>query len=166
MLESNSNDVKTELALIKKDVKQIEIVFQKLDHTVGQMTDILRTIAVQESLLTQNEKKIDRLEEKLIKHSEDEEQFRKELSKKLEDMRCFSQKEREKHHREILDSIEKLAETFNEKMKEQEKKMDLNKEKMNARMTAVERWRWYVGGVFAVITFLAAKIGWSTFFGG
>ncbi len=166
MSDNELHLLKTDLALIKRDVKQIEVVFQKIDSNVAQMTDVLRTLAVQESILTQNEKKIDRLEEKLISHGEDEEQFRKELSRKLEDMRCFSQKERERHHREIMDSIEKLRVSFNEKIKEQDKKIEQGVKDTNERMTAIERWKWYVGGALAIISFIAAKISWSSFFGG
>jgi len=166
MSDNEINSLKMDLALIKRDVKQIEVVFQKIDSNVAQMTDVLRTLAVQESILTQNEKKIDRVEEKLISHGEDEEQFRKELSRKLEDMRCFAQKERDRQHREIMDSIEKLRVSFNDKIKEQDKKIEQGIKDTNERMTIIERWKWYVGGALAIISFIAAKISWSSFFGG
>jgi molecular chaperone GrpE (heat shock protein) len=166
MSDNEINSLKMDLALIKRDVKQIEVIFQKIDSNVAQMTDVLRTLAVQESILTQNEKKIDRVEEKLISHGEDEEQFRKELSRKLEDMRCFAQKERDRQHREIMDSIEKLRVSFNDKIKEQDKKIEQGIKDTNERMTIIERWKWYVGGALAIISFIAAKISWSSFFGG
>jgi hypothetical protein len=158
--------MKTDLALIKKDVKQIEKVFQKLDVTVEQMTNILKTIAVQENILVNNEKRIDNVEDRLIKHSEDEIFFRKEINKKLEDLQVFSQSERERRHKEILESIEKLNLSVNEKIKEQNESLERKLEKQNVRLVAIERWKWYVGGVFAVLVFLATKIAWSSLFGG
>jgi DNA repair ATPase RecN len=148
------NGLKTDIALIQKDVKQIERVFNKVDNAVNQMTEILKVTAVQENILENNERRIGTLEENLKKHNEQEEAFRKEFNKKFEEMKETEQKERERRHRELLDSIEKLNKNMSEKLEKQDK-----------RIQALENWRWYLLGAGAVLIFIVNKIPWSTFFG-
>ena len=80
MTDNEVNTLKTDIALIQRDVKQIEIVFQKVDNAVSQMSDIHKSLAVQENILEHNEKRLDTLEEKLIKHTEESTEFQKELN--------------------------------------------------------------------------------------
>ena len=154
MGDNEINSLKTDIALIQKDVKQIETVFRKVDNAVCQMTEILKTIAVQENILENNEKRVTTLEETIKKHNEEEVQFRKEFTIKLDDMKETSQKERERHHRELLDSIENLNKSMSEKLATQDK-----------RIQALENWRWYILGIGAVLLFILNKLPWAIFFG-
>jgi len=154
MTDNEISSLKTDIALIQKDVKQIERVFTKVDNAVEQMSEILKTIAVQENILENNEKRVTSLEETIKKHNEEEEQFRKEFARKLDDMKETSQKERERHHRELLDSIENLNKSVNDKLDHQDK-----------RIQALENWRWYILGIGAVLLFIVNKLPWEAFFG-
>jgi predicted RNase H-like nuclease (RuvC/YqgF family) len=126
----------------------------KVDNAVEQMSEILKTIAVQENILENNEKRVTSLEETIKKHNDEEEQFRKEFARKLDDMKETSQKERERHHRELLDSIENLNKSVNDKLDHQDK-----------RIQALENWRWYILGIGAVLLFIVNKLPWESFFG-
>ena len=154
MTDNEINSLKTDIALIQKDVKQIETIFRKVDDAVCQMTEILKTIAVQENILENNEKRVTTLEESIKKHNDDEVQFRKELTTKFDDMKETSQKERERYHRELLDSIENMNKNMSEKLETQDK-----------RIQALENWRWYILGIGAVLLFLINKLPWAIFFG-
>jgi DNA repair ATPase RecN len=154
MTDNEINSLKTDIALIQKDVKQIETVFRKVDNAVCQMTEILKTIAVQENILENNEKRVTTLEETIKKHNDEEVQFRKELTTKFDDMKETSQKERERHHRELLDSIENMNKNMSEKLETQDK-----------RIQALENWRWYILGIGAVLLFLVNKLPWAILFG-
>jgi len=153
MTDNEVNTLKTDIALIQKDVKQIEIVFQKVDNAVSQMSDIHKSLAVQENILEHNEKRLDTLEEKLIKHTEESVEFQKELNVKIEDMKVTAQIERERRHKELMESIEKLNGSVSSKI-----------EKQDERITALENWRWYIIGVSAVIIFIITLVPWGTFF--
>ena len=153
MTDNEVNTLKTDIALIQKDVKQIEIVFQKVDNAVSQMSDIHKSLAVQENILEHNEKRLDTLEEKLIKHTEESIEFQKELNVKIEDMKVTAQVERERRHKELMESIEKLNGSVSSKI-----------EKQDERITALENWRWYIIGVSAVIIFIITLVPWGTFF--
>jgi len=153
MTDNEVNTLKTDIALIQRDVKQIEIVFQKVDNAVSQMSDIHKSLAVQENILEHNEKRLDTLEEKLIKHTEESIEFQKELNVKIEDMKVTAQIERERRHKELMESIEKLNGSVSSKI-----------EKQDERITALENWRWYIIGVSAVIIFVITLLPWGTFF--
>jgi predicted RNase H-like nuclease (RuvC/YqgF family) len=145
--------LKTDIALIQKDIKQIEHVFKKVDNAVGQMTEILKITAVQENILENTERRIDTLEDNIKKHNDQEEAFRKEFNRKFEEMKETEQKERERRHRELMDSIKDLGKHFTEKL-----------EKQDQRIQTLEKWRWYLLGIGAVLLFVLNKIPWAVFF--
>lgn len=153
MPDMEINTLKTDIALIQKDIKQIERVFKKIDTAVDQMTGILKTIAVQENMLSNNDKRISNLETTVKEHTDQEELFRKDFNRKFEEMKDAEQKERERRHKELLESIEKINKTVTEKLENQDK-----------RIQSLENWRWYVLGGSAVLIFILNKIPWSVFF--
>lgn len=154
MTDNEVNTLKTDIALIQKDVKQIETVFQKVDNAVGQMADIHKSLAVQENILEHNEKRLDTLEEKILKHTEESSEFQKELNIKIEDMKVTAQVERERRHKEVMQSIEKLSESVTDRIEKQDK-----------RITALENWRWYIIGTSGAIIFLITLVPWEKLFG-
>ena len=97
--------LKTDVALIKKDIRQIERVFDKVDGAVSDMSELHKVAAVQETILDSAERRLQMLEETISKQSEEELAYRKELRKSLEDMQHHTIKERDRRHREVLDSI-------------------------------------------------------------
>lgn len=153
MTDNEINSLKTDVALIQKDVKQIERVFKKVDDAVGQMSEIFKTIAVQEMVLENAEKRIFTAEEAFKKNTVDEETFRKELNLKIEDMKETANRDRDRRHRELLDSIENLNKNVGEKLDKQDK-----------RIQALENWRWYILGIGLVIVFILNKIPVTTLF--
>lgn len=154
MAYEDISNLKTDIALIQKDVKQIERIFKKVDDAVDQMSGILKNMAVQENILENNERRITVIEENFKKHNSEEEAFRKELNQKFEDMKETSQKERELRHKELMNSIEKLNKTMSDKLEDQDK-----------RIQTLENWRWYILGIGAVLLFILDKLPWSIFFG-
>lgn len=146
--------IKTDIALIQRDVKQIDNVSKKIDLAVGQMTEVLKTIAVQENILENKEKRIAAIEDSIKQRNEDEERFRKEFTKKLEDMKDSSNTERERRHKELIDSIEAMNSSVTEKL-----------EKQNKRIQDLENWRWYMLGIGVVVLIILNKIPWSILFG-
>lgn len=153
MTDNEINSLKTDVALIQKDVKQIERVFNKVDDAVGQMSEILKTMAVQDMVLENTERRVFSIEESFKKNTVEEEAFRKELNLKLEDMKETANRDRDRRHRELLDSIENLNRNMGEKLDKQDK-----------RIQTLENWRWYVLGIGLVIIFILNKIPVTTLF--
>lgn len=143
MTDNEVNGLKTDVALIKKDIKQIERVFERVDQAVGDMSQLHKIVAVQETILENAERRIENLENTFIKHTEEELEHRKELNKTLSDMKEDAQKQRERRHSEVLESIQKLHTTLGKKLEVQDK-----------RIRSLENWRWWILGVSAAIAFI------------
>lgn len=154
MTDNEINNLKTDIALIQKDVKQIERVFKKVDDAVEQMSEIFKTMAVQEMVLENSEKRIYNIEENFKKNNADEEAFRKELNLKIEDMKDAASRDRQIRHAELLASIENLNKNLSDKLDKQDK-----------RIQALENWRWYLLGIGAVFLFVLNKIPLALLFG-
>ena len=52
------NDLKIDIAIIKKDIKTIERFFNKVDNVVDDISDISKMIAVQQQLIQNFQEKI------------------------------------------------------------------------------------------------------------
>jgi len=154
MTGSEMNSVKTDIALIKKDISQIEKVFKKVDDAIGQMSAILQTIAVQEAILENNEKRVSLVEQRMLAHIENEEKLRRDLEEDIESIKNDAREDREKRHREVMKCLNDMNKSLNEKLDNQDK-----------RIRDLENWRWYILGISAVVMLILLKFPWTTFFG-
>lgn len=155
MTDNEVNTLKTDVALIKKDIKQIERVFDKVETAVGDMSELHKIAAVQETILENAERRIENLENTFIKHTEEELEYRKELNKTLSDMKEDAQTQRERRHKEVLKSIQDMHSTVSAKLDIQDK-----------RIRALENWRWWILGASAALIFILTRFeSITTFFG-
>lgn len=155
MTDNEINTIKTDIAVIKRDITQISQVYKKVDDTLEQMSEMAKNMAVQEKTLENDARRITILEETLVKHNQDEAAFRKELGKRFDDMAVKIESDREAKHKQMLDAIERISSSINSKLADQDK-----------RIATLEGWRWYVAGIVAVIVIIINKIPWSSIFGG
>lgn len=155
MTENDFNDARTDIALIKRDITQISQVYKKVDDTLEQITLLAKTIAVQEKILENDTRRIELLEDTMIKHNQDEVAFRKELNTKFETVASFNSEDRDKRHKEILEAVKEVKESVDIKFQEQDK-----------RISTLEKWRWYMVGALAILAFVAEKFPWSVLLGG
>ena len=151
--DSKQTSVETDIALIKQDIKQIERVFKKVDDAISQMSEILKTIAVQETVLENKEKRITLIEQKMILHTEEEAKARDEFRKEHQDIKETNRDDREKNHKELMEALSKMSTTINDKLDKQDK-----------RIRDLENWRWYILGIGAILIFIVSNIPWSVFF--
>ena len=155
MTDNEVSTLKTDVALIKKDIKQIERVFDKVDHAVNDMSEIHKIAAVQETILENAERRIENLENTFIKHTEEELEYRKELNKTLSDMKEDAQVQRERRHKEVLESIQSMHTSVSTKLDTQDK-----------RIRALENWRWWILGASAALIFILTRFDSITAFFG
>jgi rubrerythrin len=151
--KDSKNSIETDIALIKKDISQIEKVFKKVDDAISQMSEILRDLAVQENVLENNEKRLGTLEQKLILHSEEEKTMREEFRQEIKEIKQGNDEALEKRHLEIVTKITAMHEDLNSKLDKQDK-----------RIQSLENWRWYLLGAAAVIGAVIFTIPWEVFF--
>lgn len=155
MTEVNrQTSVETDIALIKHDIKQIERFFKKVDDAITQMSELLKTVAVQETILESQEKRIGIVEQKITQKMNDDLAFREDVKKELNSIRENARDGREKNHKEMMDALSKMHNELAEKLDQQDK-----------RIRVLENWRWYVIGISAAVIFLITKFPWSSYFG-
>lgn len=151
-------DIKTDVALIKKDVKTIEKYFNKFDHALETMAEMSQTIAVQGEVLKN-------LEERMEAHKEEDIRRAAVLTDRLEAYRVSSKEDhqrlsdqsaanRAERNKEIMDALSKLNGSLDSRIADQEK-----------RIAQLEKWKYYIMGIGAVVLFIATKIQWPTLFG-
>lgn len=161
---SDQLDLRTDIALIKKDIAQIEKTMGKLDSTLDRIAGISKTLAIQERIVENHEKRLDDIDDKLSKHHKEEEEFRKQLQQQLHDLgetnrdyieqlKSINTSERDARHKEVMDSIDILRKELKEKNNEQD-----------ARLATLENWKWWIMGVGIAVTTIASLL-WGTFFG-
>jgi uncharacterized phage infection (PIP) family protein YhgE len=162
---TDQSDLRTDIALIHKDIAQIEKTLGKLDSTLEKIAGISKTLALQERIVENHEKRLDEIDDKISLHHKEEEDFRKQLQRQIrelsesnrgyiEDFKATNANEREARHKEVIASIESLRIELKEKNKEQD-----------AKISALENWRWWVMGVGVAVTTIVT-LAWKTFFGG
>jgi DNA repair exonuclease SbcCD ATPase subunit len=163
-MQDSTNDLRTDIALIKKDISQIEKMMGKLDSSIDKFSSLSKSIAVQERIVENHEKRLNDIDEKITRHNKEEEEFRTKLQQQLSDigsdnrnyiqeMKKSNSIERERRHKEIIDLIDTLRKDLKEKNNEQDN-----------RLSKLENWKWWIMGVGVTVT-TVVTLAWKSFFG-
>lgn len=161
----SDQDIKTDVALIKKDIKQIERFFEKIETAVDSLSELAKVSAVQEEVIKNTAQKLNDLEERIEQHRYEDERRAEIIDQKLEVYRVSSRNDHEKlakesaenravRNKEIMDALSKLNGSLDKRISEQED-----------RIKGLERWKYYMMGIGVAVTFIATKIQWPTLFG-
>lgn len=156
MAEDNK-DLKTDIALIKSDIKQIEKFFNRFEAAIETMSNIGQKVAVQSEILKNTADKLDDMEDRIENHKKEDiaraavmtdrlEQYR--LSSKEDHQRLsdLSAQNREKRNQEIMTELSKLNGNL-------ERKMD----SLSSRIGKLENWKYYMMGLGAAVLFIVIK---------
>lgn len=159
------SEIETDVALIKKDIKQIERFFSKFDTALTTMADVSQKVAVQAETLKYTTDKLEDLDEKMVAHrNEDIERYRM-ISDRLEQYRQSSYDD----HQRLANESKQNRKERNEEIMSELHKMNGSLEKrlttLDDRIKILEQWKWYIMGLGAVLIFIAAQIPWATVFG-
>ncbi len=170
------SDVKVDVALIKKDIKQIERFFGKVDTAVDGMADITKSLAVQHQIVKNFQEKLSFFDEKLensarhnlegrlaLKEELDDhkEQFKETMLASMElakeqhaSIAGVSRREQEERHARTTKLIENIAKEVGDKISDQEK-----------RLRNIENLKWWLLGAIAIASFVAHNLDFSMLMG-
>ena len=133
--------LETEVALVKNDVSQIGNLFEKLEVALDKITDVNNSIsqmlAVHEKRLSEGDREFKEMKQDL---SIAENKFDNEV-KELHSRLTTNTRELEN---KMSDEIDKVLEAI----KDLKSHMVENQEKLDKRITALEKWRWIILGAF------------------
>ncbi len=172
---SDQVDLKTDVALIKKDIKQIERFFDKVDTVMTEMSDMAKGVAVQQQIIEHFDSQLDVIKDNIEEHKQEDIARTKVLHQRLEEYRSASRndhqrlsddsaKNRAARNNEIMEALSKLNGNLDLRMNELKAASD----DQESRLRGIENTKWWILGVAAMGAFLiaiAAEFDLSAFFG-
>ena len=157
-MQDELQEMKTDIALIKADIKQINKFFSKVESSIDMMSDLSTQVAVQQEIIKNTVDKLEDLDNIVQEHRKADEDRTKSMHQRLEGYRKSAyedhlrlseenKKSRDVRHAEMMAEIRSNNEVIMRKMDEQ-----------NKRIRSLENWKYYLAGMGAVVMFLLAKV--------
>jgi|TARA_B110000285_G_scaffold223434_1_gene278928 phage host-nuclease inhibitor protein Gam len=132
-----SNNITTEIAILKKEVADMKIIFNKLDTAIERITDVSSSV---NRMLAVHEEKIANQEEAATRAN-------------LE----FTTDIRELHSR-ITTNYKELTDIMSEHSKQDAINQQTLRDDLNNRVGILEKWRWLIIGGSIVLGFIIQKM--------
>ena len=130
-------DINTEVALLKKEVSDIKVIFSRLDIAIEKITDVSSCV---NRMLAVHEEKIANAEEPQIKANTE-----------------FTTDIKELHSR-VTSNYKELTEMITLQHKEQALHIQQLQNDLNGRVGILEKWRWLIIGGAIVVGFALQKM--------
>ena len=130
-------DINTEVALLKKEVSDIKVIFSRLDVAIEKITDVSTCV---NRMLAVHEEKIANAEEAQLKANTE-----------------FTIDIKELHSR-VTSNYKELTEMITMQHKEQALHIQQLQNDLNGRVGILEKWRWLIIGGAIVVGFALQKM--------
>ena len=130
-------DINTEVALLKKEVSDIKVIFSRLDVAIEKITDVSSCV---NRMLAVHEEKIANAEEAQVRANTE-----------------FTTDIKELHSR-VTSNYKELTEMMQLHHKEQALHIQQLQNDLNGRVGILEKWRWLIIGGSIVIGFIIQKM--------
>ena len=130
-------DINTEVALLKKEVSDIKVIFSRLDVAIEKITDVSTCV---NRMLAVHEEKIANAEEAQMRANTE-----------------FTHDIKELHSR-VTSNYKELTEMMQLHHKEQALHIQQLQNDLNGRVGILEKWRWLIIGGSIVIGFIIQKM--------
>ena len=131
-----NQDINTEVALLKKEVSDIKVIFSRLDVAIEKITDVSscvnRMLAVHE--------------EKIANQEEAQSRANTEFTTDIKEL-----------HSRVTSNYKELTEMITEQHKEQAQQMQQLRNELAGRVGVLEKWRWLIIGGSIVVGFIKQK---------
>ena len=131
-----NQDLNTEVALLKKEVSDIKVIFSRIDVAIEKITDVSscvnRMLAVHE--------------EKIANQEEAQSRANTEFTNDIKEL-----------HSRVTSNYKELTDMITQHHKEQALQIQQIKNDLNSRVGILERWRWLIIGGSIVIGFIIQK---------
>lgn len=163
-MTDQNNSLQTDVALIKKDIKQIERFFNKFDAALESMTQISQKVAVQGEVLKNTVLKLEDLDERIIEHKKEDIRRTNILTEKLEQNRLSAYADHDRLAKEQQQNRKERNEEIMAQLAKMNCSLELRLTRLDERIKMLEQWKWYIMGLGAVIVFIATNIKWNGLF--
>ena len=131
-----SQDLNTEVALLKKEVSDVKVIFSRLDVAIEKITDVSscvnRMLAVHE--------------EKIANQEEAQSRANTEFTTDIKEL-----------HSRVTSNYKELTDMITQQHKEQAQQMQELRNELAGRVGVLEKWRWLIIGGSIVVGFIIQK---------
>ena len=131
-----SEDLNTEVAILKREVADIKLIFNRLDTAIERITEVSSSV---NRMLAVHEEKIANQEEASIRANQE-----------------FTVDIRELHSR-ITSNYKEMTDMITQQHKEQALQMQQLRNELASRVGVLEKWRWLIIGGSIVVGFIIQK---------
>lgn len=164
-MKEELTEMKTDIALIKADVKNIQKFFTKVEASLDMMSDLSKKVAVQDEVLKNTIDKLEDLDTIVDEHRAEDARRAQRMMERLDDYRAQAYQDhqrladhtaskRETHNRLIIDEIREMKESMLAKFEEQD-----------AQIQDLQRWKYYAMGAVGLAVFVMVEMNWQIMFG-
>lgn len=144
MSQNDLHDVKTDVAILKKDVSNIQGLLGRLDTAIDKIADATGGIS---QILTAHEQQLTSLGEDVGERKRLAERENDLLHQRISDMKDETSKLGKENHAAVMSKLTDMGKDIDTELKE-----------VKARVTILERWKWWIMGGSWVIGFVIATI--------
>ena len=131
-----NQDINTDVALLKKEVSDIKVIFSRLDIAIEKITDVSscvnRMLAVHE--------------EKIANQEEAQSRANTEFTTDIKEL-----------HSRVTSNYKELTDMITQQHKEQAQQMQELRNELAGRVGVLEKWRWLIIGGSIVVGFIIQK---------
>lgn len=149
----NYGSLKTDVEVLKREVLSIHTFSAKIDDAIEKMAEVSNSISkmliMHENKLQNHDQMIDGIKLAMSERKNDFDKQVELLHSRITAMKEENHIEREKYHRELLSALKEISDS---------------QRAMEARITTLENWRWYILGAAGALGFILAQVPWDKFF--
>lgn len=157
------NAVKTDVALIKKDIKQIGRFFDKVDNAVDAMAGIQKALAVQNQIIMNFNDKLEQQAELIEENKILDKERSAVLGDRMEVYRRSSKEDHQRIHDQNQAHRKERNEEIIKELRHIDSKVDKRLTVIETKLAAVERWKYYMMGISAAVVFIISKLDITSF---
>jgi DNA repair exonuclease SbcCD ATPase subunit len=168
---NNDNDIKTDIALIKKDISQIEKMLMRLDTAIEKFEETNQKLFALETTMKLMEQKLINAQEDASLRRREAESSVREIKQQMTSMGISSEESLNNKMDRIFSELKEMristSKSFTgvaEEMKKQKKDILETIKSVEARVTKLEQWKWWIMGIAAAVMTLGSML-WKTIFG-
>ena len=159
------NIVKTDVALIKKDIQQIGRFFDKVDNAVDAMAGIQKALAVQNQIIMNFNDKLEQQAEAIEENKRLDKKRSAVLGDRMETYRKSSKEDHQRIHDQNQAHRKERNEEIIKELRHIDSKVDKRLTVIETKLAAVERWKYYMMGISAAIIFIISNLDIASFIG-
>jgi len=148
---SGTEITREEFYQVKTNVDQMAMLVDRLDIAIEKMsevsTSITQLLAVHDTKITTQERQLEEVFGLLDKRRDENELRSQTLHKRISDLREDMSRDNKEQHSEMLKEMKNIS-----------RRMDETIDRLDSRVTTLERWKWIMMGGAVVIGFLLARL--------